>query len=42
MARWSKYENFLSVNNVGNLVQKWSYDTGAAVFSPPVMINGKV
>lgn len=36
------YENTLGPNNVGKLVLKWHYQTGAAVSSSPAVANGIV
>src|SRR5712675_2392356 len=42
MQRWNPCENVLNVNNVGNLGLKWSYVTGASVYSSPAVANGVV
>src|SRR5580700_182050 len=42
MKRWNRCENVLGVNNVGDLVVKWSYATGGYVFSSPAVTNGVV
>ena len=42
MQRWNPYEKVLNVNNVGNLLKKWSFKTGSGVFSSPAVVNGVV
>ena len=42
MKRMNPYENVLNVHNVGRLGLKWSYTTGAQVFSSPAVANGVV
>jgi len=42
MKRWNRCENVLGVNNVGNLVLKWSYTTGSYVDSSPAVVIGVV
>ena len=42
MRRWNHCENILGVDNVGNLVLKWSYATGNSVRSSPAVTNGVV
>jgi hypothetical protein len=42
MERWNPCEKVLGVNNVGNLVLKWSYTTGSFVNYSPTVANGTV
>ncbi len=43
MQRFNPYENTLTVTNVGNLVLKWSYQTGDQIsYSCPAVANGVV
>jgi outer membrane protein assembly factor BamB len=42
MMRWNPFENVLNVNNVGSLELKWSYTTGATVYSSPAVVKGVV
>ena len=43
MERWNPYEKFLTVNNVGQLGLKWTYNAGSGgVESSPAVVNGVV
>jgi outer membrane protein assembly factor BamB len=42
MQRMNPFENVLNVHNVGNLILKWKFTTGSAVFSSPAVANGAV
>jgi outer membrane protein assembly factor BamB len=40
--RANPYETTLTMSNVGNLEEAWSYTTGAAIDSSPAIVNGVV